>query len=175
MAPVPAPSAAGNRTVSTLPAEAPALFTIRPRDDLGAMDPSLGREHLTLAQVEAWMDEHEDQGTFEVIDERDGLPACCYELGLAGGGYACDCGRPTCPDTRAAAARPSAIVYIKLEIDGDPTDASAIVDAVLEMGVLQEAINGPGDGAAGPLLVRSALVMGERALREELWAAGRGA
>jgi hypothetical protein len=71
-------------------------FAIRPADDLGAMPATLAREHLTLDEVNAWLDEHEDVGTLVILDDRDNQPACGYDLGIAGGAQACDCGRPTC-------------------------------------------------------------------------------
>lgn len=79
------------------------LFTIRPRDDLGAMGAGLGREHLTVEGVRAWLDENEDVGTFEIVDERDGQEACIYEFEEQGAPidadvYPCGCGRPTCPE-----------------------------------------------------------------------------
>ena len=79
-------------------AAAGPTFTIRPRDDLGAMDKSLAREHLPLAELDAWFDLHTElqEGTFEIIDDRDGLPACGFEIGTAGGAGDCECGRPTC-------------------------------------------------------------------------------
>jgi hypothetical protein len=79
------------------PAEGP-LFTLRWRDDLGNDRPGeLIGEHLTLDAVNRWLDEHEDEGTFEIIDERDGAEACGWQFEMCGGAQACDCGRPECP------------------------------------------------------------------------------
>jgi len=52
----------------------PQTYTIRPADDLGAMPADLARTGLTLAGVDAWLDAHEDVGTFEILDETDGTP-----------------------------------------------------------------------------------------------------
>jgi hypothetical protein len=66
--------------------------------DLGNDKPgALIGEHLVRADVIAWLDTHEDVGTFEIIDESDGLPACGHDTETAGGAWACDCGRASCP------------------------------------------------------------------------------
>lgn len=66
--------------------------------DLGNDAPgALIGEHLARAEVLAWLDTHEDVGTFEIIDESDGLPACGHAIKTAGGAWACGCGRASCP------------------------------------------------------------------------------
>jgi hypothetical protein len=75
-------------------------FTIRTRDDLGSNGCTVFGEHLTLEEMRAWLDEHEDDGTFEIIDESDGLPACGDDTEMSGGAWACDCGRPHCSPFR---------------------------------------------------------------------------
>jgi len=77
-----------------VPARGP--FTVRAADDLGN-DGTLLIEHLSLRQLRDWLDQHEDPGTFLVLDESDGKPACGYDTEMAGGAWACDCGRATCP------------------------------------------------------------------------------
>jgi hypothetical protein len=47
-------------------------------------------------------------------------------------------------------------VVVVLEIEGDPTDAFAAVDRVLDAGFFQDAINDPGE-STGPLLVKSVM------------------
>lgn len=74
-------------------------YTIAPASDLGAMPEHLARQRITLAEVEAWLDAHEDAGTYTITDDADGLPACGHVLGIAGGAFACECGRRECPDT----------------------------------------------------------------------------
>lgn len=74
-------------------------YNIVPRNDLGAMPHFYEGAELTAAEVGAWLDTHEDVGTFDIIDARDGMPACGHLWGLAGGACACECGRPECPDT----------------------------------------------------------------------------
>jgi hypothetical protein len=81
-----------------LPARGP--FTIRATNDMGN-DGTLLVEHLGLRELRAWLDRHEDSGTFEIIDESDGRPACGYDTEMAGGAWACDCGRATCPSHTA--------------------------------------------------------------------------
>ena len=84
-------------------------YTIRARDDLGSnLGGQVFGEHLPLAAVLAWLDENEDTGTFELIDESDGLPACGHDTETAGGAWACDCGRAFCPSQMDSARRPSA-------------------------------------------------------------------
>jgi hypothetical protein len=73
-------------------------YRIEAGDDLGAMPVALERSGLTHAQVSTWLDQHVDVGTFLIVDEHDGQPACLYPWGLAGGAQACDCGRPECLD-----------------------------------------------------------------------------
>jgi hypothetical protein len=69
-------------------------YTMRWRDDLGNDTPGqLIGEHMDLQAVVAWLDTHEDVGTFIVIDEADGLEACGLDTGLAGGAVACECHR----------------------------------------------------------------------------------
>jgi hypothetical protein len=75
-------------------------YTIRWASDLGNDTPgALIGEHLARGEVIAWLDAHEDAGTFEIIDESNGLPACGHDIETAGGAWACDCGRATCPST----------------------------------------------------------------------------
>ena len=57
---------------------------------------------MTREAMSAWLDAREDEGTFEIIDESDGIEACGYDTGTCGGAFACDCGRSDCPDTEAA-------------------------------------------------------------------------
>lgn len=74
-------------------------YTIRARDDLGS-NGFEAREHLTRREMLMWLDQHEDEGTFEVIDESDGRPACGYETEMSGGAFGCDCARPICGTQR---------------------------------------------------------------------------
>jgi hypothetical protein len=79
-----------------LPSDAPARgpYTMRWADDLGNDTPGvLIGEHMPLADVIAWLDTHEDVGTFEIVDEADGRPACGLDTGLAGGAVGCECHR----------------------------------------------------------------------------------
>ena len=48
------------------------FFAIRARDDLGAMPADLERQHLAAADVAKWLDEHEDVGTFKIVNEATG-------------------------------------------------------------------------------------------------------
>ena len=72
-------------------------YRIEPLDDLGAMPAALACTGQTFEQVTAWLDAHVDVGTFVIVDEADGQPACLHPWGLAGGAAACECGRPECP------------------------------------------------------------------------------
>jgi hypothetical protein len=80
-------------------AERSPKYKIESGDDLGAMPAALARTGQTFEQVTAWLDAHVDVGTFVIVDEADGQPACLHPWGLAGGACACECGRPECPDT----------------------------------------------------------------------------
>lgn len=92
-----------------------ASFSVRPREDLGAMDQSLAREHLSAAELDAWFDGNEDVGTFEVIDDRDGKEACGYGIATAGGAQGCECHRCLAEALLAGKAivspEPNAAVY----------------------------------------------------------------
>ena len=79
-----------------LGASSVATFSIRPAETLGTVPQGLLREHITSADLDAWLTEHEHDGQCEIIDDRDGLPACGHDTGLAGGAAGCDCGRATC-------------------------------------------------------------------------------
>ena len=72
----------------------PGPYTIRTRDDLGSDGGTVLGEHLTLDEMRAWLNEHEDDGTLEIIDESDGRPACGDDTEMSGGAWGCDCGRP---------------------------------------------------------------------------------
>ena len=73
-------------------------YTMRWASDLGNDAPGvLIGAHMPLADVIAWLDAHDDAGTFEIIDESDGLPACGHDTETAGDAWACDCGRASCP------------------------------------------------------------------------------
>lgn len=73
-------------------------YSIIPADNLGAMSEEHARRGISALDVDAWLDAHEDVGTYIIIDDADGKPACLHPFGLAGGALACDCGRPECPD-----------------------------------------------------------------------------
>ena len=74
-------------------------YAIRSKNGLGGMALVYERSGLTAVHVGAWLDAHEDVGAFEIVNEQDGALACGYLFGLAGGAFACECGRPECPDT----------------------------------------------------------------------------
>ncbi len=75
-----------------------ATYAIRPAaDDLGAMPESLARTDLSADEVGEWLDEHEDVGAFEIIEEATGEMACSLLWGLAGGAVGCEC--PRCAPT----------------------------------------------------------------------------
>ena len=50
------------------PEQAPATYTIEPRDDLGVMSAALARTGQTFDQVTAWLDANVDVGTFVIVD-----------------------------------------------------------------------------------------------------------
>ena len=132
-------------------AAAGPTFTIRPRDDLGAMDESLTREHLPLAELDAWFDLHTIlEGTYEIIDDRDRLPACGYEIGTAGGAQDCECGRPTCgPQHRQIVAGQGG----PAQGEAIPTQASALPEGELSDALKQAARDvDEGNPALGLLL-----------------------
>jgi hypothetical protein len=87
-----APWKAHVELASGAPARGP--YTMRWANDLGSDAPGLLiGEHMPVADVIAWLDTDEDVGTFEIIDEADGRPACGLDTGLAGGAVGCECHR----------------------------------------------------------------------------------
>jgi hypothetical protein len=57
------------------------------------MDASLARVHITAVEVNAWLDEHVDVGTYVILDDADGKESCGHLWGFE----VCSYGRPTCP------------------------------------------------------------------------------
>ena len=55
-------------------------YSIKPTDDLGALHPAFAVEHMSRADLDAWLDKHGEQGTYTIVDDRDGLPVCVFDL-----------------------------------------------------------------------------------------------